>query len=245
MKYRANTTTLLRAAASADAQETGSIERNVEFEGTPNADGTWVLADRPVSGWIDAADCVEAGDEREPVQRDGFVQRCVIAEWAFNSSDGIAPCVVVADYLIARAIIATGIANPGPADSSDGVGPLRVSSAEWSDFLAHGGALAAGYLPADRDHPIRQVEGAAFRMHRDAKRLSELRVAAGQTPADDPFIPTLLHVFLSHLTGSPEAALAVLDAQARGPDVSIDQVLAQPLVSPALLDTRERFFTAA
>jgi uncharacterized protein (TIGR02594 family) len=245
MKYRANTTTSVRAAASPDAQEKGCIERNIEFEGTANAEGTWVLADRPVAGWIDAADCVEAGEEREPVQRDGFVQRCVIAEWAFNSSDGIAPWVVVADYLIARAIIATGIANAGPTDGSDAVGPLRVSSAEWNDFLEHGGVLAEGYSATDRDHPIRQVAGAAFRMHRDARRLSELHVAAGQTPADDPFIPTLLHVFLAHLTGSPEAALAVLDAHARGPDVSIDQVLEQPLVSPPLLDARERFFTAA
>ena len=112
-------------------------------------------------------------------------------------------------------------------------------------FFEHGGALAEGYSATDRDHPIRQVAGAAFRMHRDAKRLSELRVAAGQTPADDPFIPTLLHVFLAHLTGSPEAALAILDAHARGPDVSIDQVLEPPLVSPPLLDARERFFTAA
>ena len=112
-------------------------------------------------------------------------------------------------------------------------------------FFEHGGALAAGYLPTDRDHPIRQVAGAAFRMHRDARRLSELRVAAGETPADDPFIPTLLDVFLAYLTGSPEAALAILDAHARGPDVSIDQVLEPPFVSPPLLDARERFFTAA
>ena len=245
MKYRATTTTLVRAEPSQDAQATGSIERNIELEGTPNRESTWILAERPVAGWVDKADCEEAREAREPVQRDGFVQRCVIAEWAFNSSDGIAPWVVVADYLIARAIIATDIANPGPANRSDPVGPLRVSSAEWDDFLEHGGALAAGYLPADRDHPIRQVEGAAFRMHRDARRLSERRVAAGATPADDPFIPTLLHVFLAHLTGSAEAAIAILDAHASGPDVSIDQVLEQPLVSPPLLDARERFSTAA
>jgi len=245
MKYRATTTTSVRAEPSHDAQATGSIEKNIELEGTPSPEGTWILADRPVAGWVDKADCEEARDEREPVQRDGFVQRCVIAEWTCNAVDGISPWLVVADYLIARAIIATGIANPAPTDSSDAVGPLHVTSAEWSDFLEHGGVLAEGYSATDRDHPIRQVAGAAFRMHRDARRLSELRVAAGATPADDPFIPTLLHVFLANLSGSPETALAILDAEAREPDLSIDKVLEPPLASPLLLEARERFFTPA
>jgi uncharacterized protein (TIGR02594 family) len=82
-------------------------------------------------------------------------------------------------------------------------------------------------------------------MHRDAKRLSELRVAAGKTPADDPHVPTLLEIFLAYLCDSPEAALAILDAHARDPNAPIDQVLAPPLVTPALLDARARFFRAA
>ena len=83
---------------------------------------------------------------REPVQRDGFVQRCVIAEWTFNASEGISPWVVVADYLIARAIIETDIENLGAADGSDAVGPLRVSSAEWSR-LSSERRRARGRLP--------------------------------------------------------------------------------------------------
>jgi uncharacterized protein (TIGR02594 family) len=240
MKYRAKTTILVRAEPSENADDTGSIEKNTEFEGTPNPEGTWVHAERPVVGWVDRGECEEVADEREPVQRDGFVQRCVIAEWTFNAAAGIAPWVVVADYLIARAIIETGIQNAGPADGSDAVGPLRVSSAEWNDFLQSGGVLAAGYLPTHRDHPTRQVEGAAFRMHRDAKKLSELRVAAGQTPASDPYVPTLFDVFLAYLTDSPEAAVAILDAHARDPNMPVDQVL-----TAALLDARDRFFKAA
>jgi uncharacterized protein (TIGR02594 family) len=245
MKYRAKTATLVRAEPSENAVDTGSIERNIEFEGAPNPQGTWIHAERPVVGWVDKDDCEEIAGEREPVQRDGFVQRCVIAEWTFNASEGISPWVVVADYLIARAIIETNIENPGPADGSDAVGPLRISSAEWNDFLQNGGVLAAGYLPAHRDHPIRQVDGAAFRMHRDAKRLSELRVAAGKTPANDPFVPTLLDVFLAYLADSPEAALAILDAHARDPNMPVDRVLEPPLATAALLDVRERFFKAA
>ena len=105
MKYRTTRTTLLRAEPSLDAGDTGSIERNIEFAGTPNPEGTWIRAEKPVVGWVDRGDCEEVPDTREPVQRDGFVQRCVIAEWTFNASEGIAPWVVVADYLIARAIV--------------------------------------------------------------------------------------------------------------------------------------------
>ena len=96
MKYRATTTTWVRAEPSQDAEDTGSIEKNIEFEGTPNPEGTWVHAERPVVGWVSRDDCEEIAGEREPVQRDGFVQRCVIAEWTFNASEGIAPWVVVA-----------------------------------------------------------------------------------------------------------------------------------------------------
>ena len=245
MKYRATRTTLVRAEPSPDADDVGSIEKNIEFAGTPNPEGTWIRAERPIVGWVDRDDCEEVPDTREPVQRDGFVQRCVIAEWTFNASEGIAPWVVVADYLIARAIVETGIENAGPADGSDAVGPLRVSSAEWSDFLQNGGVLAAGYLPAHRDHPIRQVEGAAFRMHRDAKRLSELCVAAGKTPASDPHVPTLLESSSPTCAIAPRPRLAILDAHARDPNAPIDQVLRPPLAAPALLDSRAQFFKAA
>ena len=86
MKYRATRTTLVRAEPSAGANDTGSIEKNIEFAGIPNPEGTWIRTERPVVGWVDRGDCEEVLDTREPVQRDGFVQRCVIAEWAFNAS---------------------------------------------------------------------------------------------------------------------------------------------------------------
>ena len=245
MKYRATTTTLVRAEPSEHALDMGSVEKNVEFEGTADPLSAWVHVERPFSGWVARRDCEEVADAREAVERDGFVQRCVIAEWTFNAADGIAPWLVVADYLIARAIIETDIENAGPAPGSDAVGPLRVTSGEWNDFLGNGGVLAAGCTPAQRHHPIAQVDGAAFRMHRDAKRLSELGIAAGKATASDPFIPTLLEVLLAYLTDSPEAALALMDAHAREPNLPVDQVLAPPLVPPDLLDMRARFFRAA
>ena len=82
-------------------------------------------------------------------------------------------------------------------------------------------------------------------MHRDAQRLSELGIAAGKATASDPFIPTLLEVLLAYLTDSPEAALALMDAHARDPNLPVDQVLVTPLVAADLLDVRARFFRAA
>ena len=183
MKYRATTTTLVRAEPSQDAQATGSIEKNIELEGTPNREGTWILAERPVAGWVDKADCEEARDAREPVQRDGFVQRCVIAEWTFNAAEGVAPWLVVADYLIARAIIATGIANAG---ANRQLGCRRPAARDECRMgrLSPAWRRARGRLRAAQTGIIRsaRLHGAAFRMHRDARRLSELRVAAGADP---------------------------------------------------------------
>ena len=107
-------------------------------------------------------------DAREPVERDGFVQRCVIAEWTFNAADGIAPWLVVADYLIARAIIETGIENAGPAPGSDAVGPLRVTSARmerlsWQRRGAGGGLHAGAQASSDRPGGRRGLSHASRR----------------------------------------------------------------------------------
>jgi hypothetical protein len=69
-------------------------------------------------------------------------------------------------------VIETGIKNAGVTSGSDGVGPLRVTTAEWDDFLANGGSLVEGRTKADRDHPILQVRGAAWRMHTYSKAIS-------------------------------------------------------------------------
>jgi hypothetical protein len=78
---------------------------------------------------------------------------------------------VSADFLIARALMETDIVNAGPKIAgSDAVGPLLVSSAEWKAFLKDAPAeLKANYGPTDFDHWLKQILGAAWRMHADAK----------------------------------------------------------------------------
>ena len=71
MKYRATRTTLVRAEPSPDADDMGSIERNIEFAGTPNPEGTWIRAERPVVGWVDRGDCEEVPDTESPCNATG------------------------------------------------------------------------------------------------------------------------------------------------------------------------------
>ena len=111
MKYRATRTTLVRAEPSqtrttrAPSRRTSNSRapRTLRAPGFVPRGPSWVGSTRTIAR--------KSSTAREPIQRDAFVQRCVIAEWTFNASEGIAPWVVVADYLIARAIVETNIEN--------------------------------------------------------------------------------------------------------------------------------------
>ena len=66
MKYRATTSTLVRAEPSEHAQDTGSIERNSLFEGAADPAGMWVHVERPFSGWVSRRDCEEVPTRGSP-----------------------------------------------------------------------------------------------------------------------------------------------------------------------------------
>jgi len=169
--------------------------------------------------WVPEADCDEIADVRPELQVDGFIRSCLIAEQNLNNLDSFAPWFVVADFVIARAIIENGdkgssLANSGPMiTGSDAVGPLQVTSAEWDDFLKSAGAVAKEFISADRDDPQLQCYGAAYRMHADAKAISNLKLAKGVGTDKDPFLPSYLDLFHAYLTNSPEAAIAIRDAE--------------------------------
>jgi uncharacterized protein (TIGR02594 family) len=204
-----------------------------------------------LKGWVFKDDCEESPD-RLPVNEVGFVQECVNVQLVFNATDEfkpgetIKPWEVSSDFLIARAIFETGIENLGKKIlGCDGVGPLQVTTAEWKNFTDNGGTLSTGARDSDRDHPVLQIDGAAFRQHADGKAMSDLRVAANKATATDPFVPSFLDMFFAYVTNSPAAALAILDAQNAGkpPDTSIKDVL-QGALAPAdmtaLFQAREK-----
>lgn len=251
----------LRKLPSGDAEVVDVPSPNQPLgEGTLSPDGLWVhvkykQGGKDFEGWVLKAHTrIDSG---ATLDREGFVLQCVIDEQRINSFPSredvpptIAPWFVLADFLIARAIIETGVKNAGALTvGSDGVGPLQVSTAEWQDFLTNAGPLTQGYDTEGRLHSTRQIMGAAWRMHSDGEKMNKLRIAANKATAKDPFVPSYLDLFFAYLTNSPAAALAILDAQTTPPQtIGIDQVLTKP-TGPfektevdALLTAREKYF---
>lgn len=192
-----------------------------------------------LNGWMLKDDCEELPDAaRQPINEKGFVQECVNVQFLFNDEtkpvEGappavtIRPWVVSADFLIARALYETDIRNLGRnIPGSDAVGALQVTAAEWKEFTVNGGALAKDARASDRDHSVLQIPAAAWRQHVHGKAMSKIRLDAGKATAEDPFIPSFLDMFFAHVTNSPAAAIAILDAQEAGtaPETSIKDVL--------------------
>jgi uncharacterized protein (TIGR02594 family) len=174
-------------------------------------------------GWVRSNDIESSAEVRPPVDRGGFVRESIIAERTFNNVPATAPWLVSANYIIARALIETGITNVGPSiPGSDGVGPLQVSTAEWKLLLDTGNTYGV-FDEIQRESSITQIYGAGFRMHHDAKAISDLKTAAlpatraagaAALPPEqvDRFIPNFLDVFNAYLSDSPAAAVSILNA---------------------------------
>lgn len=197
------------------------------FAGKTTDDG-WVKVHDPGSadvGWIMLANAKVVDDSLlpapPPVDPEGFVSICLIAERVLNGIPDTEPWFVSADFLIARALIETGMANlTNAAPQSDGIGPLRVTTAEWARFIANAGDYRTSYPQARPRVPTVQVRAAAWTMHVDAKAISDAKnaadVAANARTAvevkQDPFVPSFLDLLHAYLTGSATAAVAILDA---------------------------------
>jgi hypothetical protein len=182
-----------------------------------------------VVGFVKKSDCIEIAEAipRPEFDPNGFVAECFAVERAFNvESDIISHWVVSGELLVARAVIETGIKNVGVTAGSDGVGPLRVTTAEWNDFLKNGGKLVDGRTAADRDHPTLQVRGAAWRMHTYSKAISEamrargvgttatIKVGEDEEFVEAPFMPTNQDLAHAYLLDDPQAAVAIIEARA-------------------------------
>jgi uncharacterized protein (TIGR02594 family) len=247
MKLQAkNQTDFLDAPAGA---KIGVLFPNQSVTATGNTQGLFTEVDPGgLVGWALTADLEPSDEGRLPLDQEFYVQNCIVVERSFNNLPATTPWFIAADFLIARAIIETGLVNAGPKTAgSDAVGPLQVSSDEWRAFLANGDELAAPFRPFNSshfDHYLKQIWAAGYRMFADAKEISALKLA--QQPAvgtaNDPFLPSYLDVFHAYLT-SPAAAVVILDENknAVGQAKTLDQVLAPPLFTAAQLAA---FFSA-
>jgi spore germination cell wall hydrolase CwlJ-like protein len=249
MKHVANTTADIFDKPGGTKIDT--LTPNEEVVATGRTDGLHMeitLDDGTVAWGLEADFDPKDPNERQAVERLFFVEDCIKVERDFNAQTSIAPWFVSADFLIARALMETDIVNAGPKIAgSDAVGPLLVSSAEWKAFLKDAPAeLKANYGPTDFDHWLKQILGAAWRMHADAKAFSKLKEQKGVNTADRDFLPTYLDLFHAYLLNSPEAAFAIDEAQNsdEGMKKKMDEVLKNGLKAEqlnALFARREKY----
>jgi uncharacterized protein (TIGR02594 family) len=217
MAYQTKVLTIVRANPAIDAQVFSVfgpgkvlLATGKKFDSDPaNVWFNVVVPPGQGDGWLQGSNVDEVPDpERPEINPEDFVRQCILVERSFNVIPENAPWLVSADFLIARAQIETKLKNLGAASGSDAVGPLRVSSAEWSDFLTNGKPLSDGYGPRDFDYPMLQVYAAGYRMRADAKAMSE----QSPTQGNDPFIPSYLNLFHAYLA-DVKAALAIRQSE--------------------------------
>lgn len=160
-----------------------------------------------VDGWVRDTEVTSAPDPGPlPLDLEAFVRQCMLVDRSLNAEPTVAPNFITADFLIARAIIETGLTQ---AKFTGAIlnGPFRLAQAEWDAFLASDLQVKASFSPASAIYPMAQVFAAGFSMHADGKAFSAAS-AAGGAPDDDPVIPSYLDLFHSVLT-DPATALAL------------------------------------
>jgi hypothetical protein len=177
--------------------------------GTPPND--WIKVQLPssaVEGWLKRSSGIEVADPSRPsLDEEGFVRSALIAEQAFNDDPATAPNFVFADYVLALALVESGMTNLGPVPPSDAVGPLQITAAKWQDFLTNGKPFSDIF--ENRDRPSAQAYCASYRMRADGKA-----ILSAQAPGGPPTPITLLDLFHAYLTDSPLVALAIRGATA-------------------------------
>jgi uncharacterized protein (TIGR02594 family) len=225
----------LRESASSDGVRIGTAEVGdlMSPTGESSEDGLWIKVDLisesgdRVRGWVQLADTRKTTVVPPPIGVAVFVETCIDAERTFNSREKDNPWPPLADFVIARAIIETGIVNTTTLlDGTDVVGPLQMSSAEWDRFLQERPADPP-FFPFDRTEPLMQVWGATYSMHRDAEAISKLQAQRGVGTNEDPFIPSYLDLFHAELAScvtvanNAKFALLILDASQSDTDKNL------------------------
>jgi len=182
--------------------------------------------------WAKTDDLAFENGNPEPFDLATLVETCVFVERTINDVASTAPWFISADFILARGQIETGLTSAGQKiPGSDAVGPFQVSTAEWKTFCDTAGDLARDILPKHRVEPLLQVYSAGFRMFADAKAISNLMRDKGVGTNEKPFMPSFLDLFHAYLGDSPQAAVAIKQAQddANKKNTSVKDVLAGAL----------------
>jgi uncharacterized protein (TIGR02594 family) len=220
MKFVINTFTDLLESPSAGAKPKLPLSPNDQAfdNGVDLVAGFRQVIAKHTIGWL--ADGTYEPAERETLDPEVFVRQCLIVERTINNLPQTKPWFVLADYLIARALMEKNpLENCGPQLSgSDATGPLQVSPGEWKKFIADGNELQVGYGLHDYDDYLMQVWGAGFTAYTDSKAITKAKQDSGVGSDVDPPLPSYLELYLTYLTSSAKAAVALANAAATAQD---------------------------
>jgi len=180
-----------------------------------------------IDGWVKSTDGQPVPDPAPaPLDPEMFVRQCTLVDRRLNADPAIKPNFITADFLIARAIIETGITQTVFA-APFCTGPFRLAQTEWDAFLRSGLQTHSLYQPADVIYPMAQVYAAGLSMHAASKGFADAW-AAGNPPGGEPFVASYLDLFHVHLT---DVATAVA---VRKNEVDSVKLLTE-VVDPALI----------
>jgi uncharacterized protein (TIGR02594 family) len=205
MAYEFTRLTAIRATPAKEAEKfdvlgSGNVLLGTGKRATDATAAEWVNILIPpgfVDGWIPMANCKEVADPpAPPLDPEGFVRQCTLADRLINSDASIAPYFATADFVIARALFETGMAN-GVFSAPENNGPFRMTQAEWDDFMAGNHPAKADMKPTDIRYSMMQVIAAAYRMSADGKAISD---ASSETTSADVYVASYLDLFLCYLT---------------------------------------------
>jgi uncharacterized protein (TIGR02594 family) len=209
MAFELDDVTALKAMPSTDAETlitTGATLDQTGKKFTDDHHVEWVNVYLPpplqtIDGWVKSTDGQPVPDPAPlPLDPEMFVRQCTLVDRRLNSDPVVAPNFVSADFLIARAIVETGM-TPTAFTAPFCTGPFRLAQTEWDDFLKSGLQTHSLFQPADVIYPMAQVYAAGFSMHAAGKGFADAWSAANP-PGDnaEPFVPSYLDLFHVYLT---------------------------------------------
>jgi len=162
--------------------------------------------DQNLDGWVQSTDGRTVSDpEPAPLDQEMFVRQCTLIDRMLNADPAVAPNFVCADFLIARSIIETSMAQTVFA-APFCTGPFRLAQAEWDAFLRSGLQTHDLFRPEDVTSPMAQVYAAGCSMHAAGKNFAAAW-ASENPPGEDsePFVPSYLDLFHAYLTDTATA----------------------------------------
>ncbi len=178
-------------------------------------------------GWVDASKLQPSDDQHPLIEVDQrtFVRSCVQHEIESISSEIYGEFPIVADYLIALAVIETQIANKrSDINGTTYIGPFQLSQSDWAKFRALNlhAANDVGWLI---ENPYQQIIAASDLAHDRQKKIAALHQADVGDQPDGPYVSDFLNVFHCHLIG-PDATHSVIKAiRAEEGHLTIEEIL--------------------